>query len=398
MFDGNSDIPELMKELKFLIESFMFCPTPVSEGIGSERKLPDDMVLKIKPDMDFNAGAGLTGSHGPYYEFNYGIMLAAKHIACNLMCIPDVCPWLPFHSEETIDLSAGHSVVDILRWAQDDLKLRPGAHMPSKYLETVPPGGNTQRIQFGEMISRSIIMFIAAHEQSHFHFGHSLFASRRLKTQAYPEFDQVRHAIGHTEAEAQRLNFFMEHQADSYAMQSMYRSIAEAGLPPSDDAMAREKVCTFPDYLTSHTLGIQISTGLFELCERFLMEKYAPGSSAFRTHPTAASRRMHCYRIYLDCIVRRMPTPYDMRKANETFLIHDTVVSNMLGIPELSLDMVKDALRDCTPEQALTTDGEELLAYRHNSHDLLELMMPFCDETRDSRKTQSYCTEKWQMY
>lgn len=360
-----------MEELKGFVESTVLSP-PHRDGTGTDDAFQSP-VFDYPFLLNFNASASLTRRRGPLYEINYGVILAAKDVANFLMCDPDFCPWIPFSSEEVFDLTQGLPLQKLLYY-RFPLPDTPEDHKfyPAKYLETTPPGNTTPRIRFSEMISRGLMKFISYHEQAHFLWGHVHYAEKRIGVAQLEELGAARCGLGGLPSEeTQRVNYFMEHHADSSAFQRMYTDCLQSKLPTGQ----RDDLHTFHDFVYAHTIGAQIAVGILELYERRLQNVYFPGlPTNYRTHPSARSRIMHCYQIYLDSIVLKM-RPEDRHDANNAFLTNEGMISKALGIPEMSIEMVRDIVRDRQSSECVTSEGKELSAYRNEGHDLLEMFL-----------------------
>jgi hypothetical protein len=364
----------LFHELCVNIENSIWSPDPPSLGAGERRKL-DGIRVEMEYGLDFNAWAAANDDGTPAYGFRCGIGLVAKEIANHLMCEESFCTWIPFRNEKVIDTTSGSKMISRIIYAYPAGDGPRCVFSPQRYLETDPPGGTTPRIRFSEMIARGIVKFFAYHEQAHYHLGHAHFMRSLHGKQALTEFHPLRSKLANSPEESERINFFMEHQADTVAFQTMYQDCFRSQKHLPEYGGYREDLATYVDFLHAHCIGIQVALGVFELFERDSCDKkVGVPSQRRRTHPTSLSRIMHSYRLFLDKIV--FPTKDQERalEANNTFLINEAIIADALGIDQMTIDMVNDVVNDRLPEQCRTQHGAELSRYRNGGLDLMLMM------------------------
>jgi hypothetical protein len=340
--------------------------------------------VTIETGLDFNAWAGINNEGQAKYGFRYGIILAAKDVSNYLMCDEKFCPWIPLRDEQIIDSSGGSPMVDLIRYAYPSPDPAEHVFRPARFLESKPAGGTTPRIRFSEMISRGVMKYISYHEQAHYHLGHVHFMNSRHHGKSLGEFDSLRAKIATSPSEAERVNFFLEHQADSIAFQNMFYGCSKLAekLPDPYYVGYREDLLTYADFLQAHCIGIQIALGIFELYEsRIHRRPQNDEQLRFRTHPTSVSRIMHSYRIFLDEIVFQVRAKELALEANNTFLVNEKEIADALGIEAMTIEMVEDMVHDRSVDDCQTAQGAELSGYRNKGHDLMFEMLRYAPKS-----------------
>lgn len=360
-------VSQLRNALEFSIKSR-------SHANHDAHQKPSDVSISISEDLEFNASVTIDVAGKPHYNYNLGIVVTAHEVVQHLMCDPKFFPWLPFHGETVVESTNETSLRDIILDAYSSVDPQKTAILANKFLDSQHEI-NTPRRNFADFIVWNLITFVSYHEQAHYMWGHVHFHHRTMHAQTFKEFDADRSFDKLNVTEAERISFFMEHQADSLAFHSMFRDCIERAAHLENNPKVDFPFRELGELIVAATAGMQVALGVFEVCESFSrVNSHKINSIYNRTHPYSVSRMMHCYRIFIDTITSKTRDADEGHKINNLFLQNESMISECLGINEMSHDMVHDVVYDLAPDKCLTIQGADLFRYRHEGHDLFGVM------------------------